>query len=99
MALCMSIEIIWPVAGLLISKRLPQEDQALGGGMLQTVQNVGRSLGLAIATAVQTGAEGGSGIPSTEQLRGLRAGQWVNVGLVGFAMVIAVVYFRKMGKF
>jgi len=94
MVLCMSIEIIWPVVGLQISKRLPQEDQALGAGMLQTVQNVGRALGLAIATAVQTAAQNRTG-----QLDGLRAGQWVSVGFVGLDIVITVVYFRDIGKF
>jgi hypothetical protein len=48
MALCCSVEIVWPVIGLLVAEALPPEDQALGGGLLQTANNLGRALGLAM---------------------------------------------------
>ena len=84
MCLCLSVDIFWPVASLFIAQQLPQEDQALGSGLLQTANQVGRSLGLAIATGVQTAVEGNTGTLSGdgELLRGLRAAQWFNVGLV-----------------
>lgn len=104
MCLCLSVEVVWPVVGLLIARELPQEDQALGGGLLQTVNQIGRSLGLAIATAAQTAAQGGGADGDSEPrgdvsfLKGIRAAQWVNVGLVAVSMVIAVGFFHKLGR-
>lgn len=104
MCLCCSVEIVWPVISLLIADALPQEDQALGGGLLQTANNVGRALGLAIATAVQTSTQGNGGNGSgghpgdANFLRGLRAAQWVNVGLTVTSMAIALAFFRNLGR-
>lgn len=100
MCLCCSVEIIWPVISLLVAEELPQEDQALGGGLLQTANNVGRALGLAVATAVQTKVQGGSpSIPgSPGLLRGIRAGQWVNFGLVVVSMAVVLGFFRNLGR-
>jgi MFS family permease len=92
MALCCSVEIVWPVISLLVAEALPPEDQALGGGLLQTANNLGRALGLAIATVAQTAIADG------QALRGLRAAQWTNVGMVGISFAIGLVYFRKLGK-
>lgn len=84
MCLCLSVDVFWPVASLFISKQLPQEDQALGSGLLQTANQVGRSLGLAIATGVQTSVDGSTDTQAGDKdfLLGLRAAQWFNVGLV-----------------
>ena len=104
MCLCASVEIVWPVISLLIAEELPQEDQALGGGLLQTVNNVGRALGLAIATAVQTSTQGSGGNESggdsgdANFLRGLRAAQGVNVGLGVASVTIALAVFRNLGR-
>jgi len=104
MCFCASVEIVWPVISLLIAEELPQEDQALGGGLLQTVNNVGRALGLAIATAVQTSTQGnnsnnsGGDFDDAKFLRGLRAAQWVNVGLGITAVAIALAFFRNLGR-
>ncbi|KAH9218967.1 major facilitator superfamily domain-containing protein [Leptodontidium sp. 2 PMI_412] len=58
MCLCLSVDVFWSVASLFISQQLPEEDQALGSALLQTANQVGRSLGLAIGTGVQTAVEG-----------------------------------------
>ncbi|KAJ8061477.1 hypothetical protein OCU04_009292 [Sclerotinia nivalis] len=58
---------------------------------------VGRSLGLAIATAVQgaVGSTGGSEIHrDPSMLKGLRAGEWVNVGLAAATLLLVLVFFR-----
>ncbi|KAJ3536550.1 hypothetical protein NM208_g6667 [Fusarium decemcellulare] len=100
MCLCMSVEIVWPVFSLLTAKSLPQEDQSLGGGLLQTVNNVGRALGLAVATAVQTAVTGDSdnGKGSEANLQGLRAAQWVNFALAAAAILVTLTFFRGLGK-
>lgn len=84
MCLCLSVDVFWPVASLFISQQLPEEDQALGSALLQTSNQVGRSLGLAIGTGVQTAVEGSTGTLSRDRmfLNGLRAAQGFNAGLV-----------------
>ncbi|KAI0406805.1 major facilitator superfamily transporter [Xylaria palmicola] len=47
-------DITWPCLTLFTSKSLPQEDQALGGGLINASAGVGRAIGLAIGTAIQT---------------------------------------------
>lgn len=96
----MSVEIVWPVFSLLTVKSLPQEDQSLGGGLLQTVNNVGRALGLAVATAIQASVTGsttdekGSGA----YLQGLRAAQWLNFALAVTSLLVALSFFKGLGK-
>ncbi|GJC77628.1 drug resistance protein YOR378W [Colletotrichum liriopes] len=103
MCLCCSIEVVWPVVSLLIAARLSTADQGLGSGLLQSVNNVGRALGLAIATAVQTKTQGfteedaNTFAGSPGFLYGVRAAQWTNVGLAATALCIAVTFFRDLG--
>ncbi|GKT53090.1 drug resistance protein [Colletotrichum tofieldiae] len=102
MCLCFSIEIVWPVISLLIAARLPSADQGLGSGLLQSSNNVGRALGLAIATAVQTSAQGfegnGGGFAGSPGfLYGVQAAQWTNVGFAAAALGIAIAFFRDLG--
>lgn len=74
----------------------------MSGAMLQTSNNVGRALGLAVATAIQTAIQGAHKTPlpigSVDLLRGIRAGQWTNVGLALTAMTVTVIVFRGLGK-
>lgn len=102
MFLCLSIEVVWPVISLLIAARLPNADQALGSGLLQSSNNVGRAIGLAIATAVQASAQGfeedGGGFAGLSKfLYGVRAAQWTNVGFSAVALGLAFVFFRDIG--
>ncbi|KAF5602880.1 drug resistance [Fusarium subglutinans] len=77
-----------------------QDEQSLGGGLVQTVNNVGRALALAIATAIQTAIAGdinnqhGSDI----YLDGLRAAQWFNFTLAVTGILLALVFFRDLDK-
>ncbi|KUL82838.1 hypothetical protein ZTR_09218 [Talaromyces verruculosus] len=103
MCLCLSVEVVWPVVGLLIAKKLPQQDQALGAGLLQTVSQISRSLGLAVSTALQAAVQGATSKNNTQSrnpdyLRGLRAAQWMNVACVAVSTIIAVVFLRKLGR-
>ncbi|KAK6208856.1 drug resistance protein [Colletotrichum tabaci] len=103
MCLCFSIEIVWPVISLLIAASLPSADQSLGSGLLQSSNNLGRALGLPIATTIQTSAQGPemavSGFPGSPGfLYGVRAAQWTNFGFAIAAMGIAVAFFRDLGR-
>jgi MFS family permease len=93
----------WPSLTLFTSKALPQEDQALGGALVNAVGQFGRAIGLAIGTAIQTavmaherGVEiehvGGIAPWDEASLKGLRSADWFNVGtgLVSFAIVALI---------
>jgi predicted MFS family arabinose efflux permease len=55
MVLCVcGADTIFPVLTLFVAKTLPPEDASLGGALITAVGQVGRSIGLAIATAIQT---------------------------------------------
>lgn len=102
MCMCVSADLVWPVIGLFVAESLPEADQSLGGGLLQTSNQVGRALGLAIATAVQTTVEGGGSVvlaPGDDVLlKGFRAGQWTNVAMTVVTGIVAVVAFRGIPR-
>lgn len=101
MTLCCCVEIVWPVMSLLVAKELPLDDQALGGGLLQTSNNLGRALGLAIVTIVQTQVQGGTVTSETSNpyfLRGLQAAQWTNFAIGSVSTAIACLFFRNLGR-
>ncbi|KAI1387680.1 major facilitator superfamily domain-containing protein [Hypoxylon trugodes] len=104
MCLCLSADIIWPVMGLFMSQSVPQKSQSLAAGLLQTANQVGRSMGIAVSAAVQLAFQGQpeSGHPllrDPDLLRGLRAAQWMNAGLVMLALGVAVIFFRDVESF
>ncbi|WYZ35220.1 hypothetical protein EsH8_I_001496 [Colletotrichum jinshuiense] len=99
-------DMAWPTLILFVSKALPQEDQALGGALVNSVGQVGRSIGLAIATAVQTAVMANARGTSVEDagpvlewdqpsLDGLRAANWMNFALGITSLTIVVVFFRS----
>ncbi|KAK7918472.1 hypothetical protein PG985_010346 [Apiospora marii] len=111
MCLCFSLDIVWPVIGLVISRSVPDDDQALAGGVLQTASLVGRAMRLALAAAVQVDVlqqDTGLLLPVTDWplmyfggpylLPLLRAAQWTNIGLAGLALLLVLVFFRKLGR-
>ncbi|RYP03492.1 hypothetical protein DL765_010477 [Monosporascus sp. GIB2] len=101
-------DIAWPCLTLFTSKSLPQADQAMGGALINAMGQIGRSIGLAITTAIQTGVmasqrglpvEQSGGIEAWEpaSLAGLRAGNWFNFGLGVFSMALVAISFRGTG--
>ena len=98
--LCISADILAPTINLFVVQQLPQQDQSLGGALIQTSNQLGRSLGLAISTAVETAivnADITTQDPgSARLLQGLRAAEWVNVALAGTSLLIILALFRDM---
>ncbi|KAK2038476.1 major facilitator superfamily transporter [Colletotrichum somersetense] len=99
-------DMAWPTLILFVSKALPQEDQALGGALVNSVGQVGRSIGLAISTAVQTAimakargvsVENAGPVEEWDQpsLDGLRAANWMNFALGITSLIIVVLFFRS----
>ena len=101
-------DISWPCLTLFTSKSLPQEDQAMGGALINAMGQFGRAIGLAITTAIQTSVMASErGLPVQESggivawepasLAGLRAGNWFNFALGVSCMVLVFVSFRGTG--
>lgn len=108
-AMCLSVfasDTLFPSLMLFTALSLPQEDQAMGGALINASGQVGRAVGLAVATAVQVAVEGGVGTRGRSRvtegneafLRGLRAANWFSVGLSGLGLVFVVTGIRRAGK-
>ncbi|KAF2737003.1 MFS general substrate transporter, partial [Polyplosphaeria fusca] len=107
-------DTLYPTLTLYTAKSLPSEDQALGGALINAVGQVGRAIGLAIATAIQTaviadkkgldveaiGGDGQHGLsPGDPALKaGLRSAAWFNFGIAVVALLIVQFFFRGAGK-
>ncbi|CAJ2513031.1 Uu.00g011500.m01.CDS01 [Anthostomella pinea] len=101
-------DITWPSLTLFTSKCLSQDDQALGGALINSMGQIGRAIGLAITTAIQTAVmaqERGVSVEESTKilvgdpasLSGLRAANWFSFALAVCCIVVVVVFFRGTG--
>ena len=97
----------WPSLTLFTSHTLPQEDQAIGGALINAAGQLGRAIGLAISIATQTSVmasargvsvENAGGIEAWDpaSLKGLRAGSWVSFAYGVVSLLIVPFAFRSM---
>ncbi|KAL5615603.1 hypothetical protein BROUX41_005642 [Berkeleyomyces rouxiae] len=95
----------WPSLTLFTSKSLPPQDQALGGALVNSSGQIGRSIGLALATAAQTAVmarERGVSVTNAgptaawddATLKGLHAAAWLNFALGMLSLAAVVTFFR-----
>ncbi len=81
---------------------MPDEDQGLASGLLQTSQEIGQALGLAVILNVVAAGEAqgfGRGLdPDAARVAGYRLGFWVESGFAALAVVAAVLVVRKAPK-
>ncbi|GAP91933.2 putative major facilitator superfamily transporter [Rosellinia necatrix] len=101
-------DITWPCLTLFTSKSLPQEDQALGGGLINASAGVGRAIGLAIDTAIQTAVlarERGVSVEHAGKITrwdgpsivSIRAANWFNFALGLLCVAVVSIAFRGTG--
>lgn len=97
-------DIVHPTLNLFTLQCLPLEDQALGAALITAVLQVGRAVGITIATVVQISVErraishrGVEGDLSA-LLQGLHASQWFNFSLAVAACTVALLFFRGKEK-
>ncbi|KAK5635156.1 hypothetical protein RRF57_010868 [Xylaria bambusicola] len=101
-------DIIWPCLTLFTSKSLPQEDQAIGGGLINASAGVGRAIGLAIDTAIQTAVlarERGVSVDKAGEiqewdsasLESIRAADWFDFALSLLCVAVVCLAFRGTG--
>ncbi|KAM0427529.1 hypothetical protein ACHAPT_007489 [Fusarium lateritium] len=97
----------WPCLTLFTSHSLPQEDQAVGGALINSSGMIGRAIALAIATAIQSSVMASDrGVDVKDvgpveawdapSLKGLRAGGWTNFAILVMALALVVFTFRGM---
>lgn len=97
----------WPCLMLSTSKELPSKDQAMGGALINAMGQLGRAIGLAIATSVQTATMADAlDIPIEDvtrlqphnpvMLKGIRAASYLNVGFVVTSLLLVILTFRNM---
>jgi hypothetical protein len=106
-------DTLYPTLTLFTAKSLPQEDQALGGALINSLGQVGRAIGLALSTAVQTAVtaqkkgvavedigNADTGVMPSDGalLAGLRSASWFNCSLGLAALVVVWMFFRGAGK-
>ena len=76
---------------------LPREEQSLGGSFFTAANQLGRSVGPALATVVQTSVEQRDSIDAEKQLLlSFRAGQALNCGVVTACLVFFICALRNM---
>ncbi|CZT17542.1 related to aminotriazole resistance protein [Ramularia collo-cygni] len=112
-AMCLAVfgaDTLFPALLLLTAHALPQEDQAIGGAMVNAVGQIGRAIGLAIGTAIQVAVQeskevsddaavtGAGSKDNPAFLAGLRSAEWFNFALCLVALGIATFAFRGAGK-
>lgn len=106
-------DTLFPTLTLFVATSLPSEDQALGGALINAVGQIGRAIGLAIATAIQTaiiarekgksveevGSEGHGLPPWDDALKvGIRSTAWFNASIAFAALGVVLLFFRGVGK-
>lgn len=100
-------DITWPCLTFYTSQALPAEDQAIGGALINAVGQMGRAIGLAIATAIQTAVlanqrgvsvedAGSVHVLDDSSLMSIRIASWFNFALGITSLIIVCIAFRKM---
>lgn len=112
-AMCIAVsgvDTLYPSLTLFTAHSLPPEDQALGGGLINAVAQVGRAIGLAVGTAMQVAVQAnreGATVQAVQKsplyhnlafLDGIRTVAWFDFafGVVGF--IVVVLFLRGAGK-
>lgn len=100
-------DITWPCLTFYTSQALSPEDQAIGGALINAVGQLGRAIGLALATAIQTAVlakergvsvqdVGSINVLDKASLTSIRAASWFNFALGILSLIIVCIAFRKM---
>lgn len=105
-------DTLYPTLTLFTAHSLPSGDQAMGGALINAFGQIGRAIGLAITTAIQTaviaskrgvnvkdvGSHGTVSKGDSAFLAGLRAASWTGFAMAIAACLVVIVAFRGAGK-
>lgn len=94
-------DTLYPCLMMVAMKSVPEANRAMGAAVFQTAGQIGRSVGLALVTAVQisiTKRDSKEEPHASSMLAGYRAADWFSFG-IGVSAVLVVLYcFRGIGK-
>ncbi|KAI2636491.1 major facilitator superfamily domain-containing protein [Hypomontagnella submonticulosa] len=104
MCLCvLSTDLLFNISNLVITSSFPSKDQALAGGVFNTVTQLGNSIGPAITAIIASAVtDTESGKPGVNQsyatLSGYRSAFWACFAAAVVSAVISAVGLRNVGK-
>jgi MFS family permease len=104
-AMCLSpvsSDLLFTVSNLVITANFRPNEQALAGGVFNTISQLGNSIGLAvtamIASSVTMGAKNGNAANSQTALDGYRAAFWMCFAAALVSSLVSSIGLRKSGK-
>ena len=93
---------LFTISNLLITSEFPARTQGLAGGVFNTISQIGKSVGLAIAALIAndvTSRSAHENRPNTEALmKGYRGAFWFCFALSGTALCVSALGLRKIGN-
>ncbi|KAI1772548.1 major facilitator superfamily domain-containing protein [Hypoxylon cercidicola] len=105
-SMCLSVistDLLFNISNLVITSSFPSKDQALAGGVFNTVTQLGNSIGPAITAIIASAVtEAEASKPGADQsyatLKGYRSAFWTCFAAAVVSAVISAVGLRKVGK-
>jgi len=105
-AMCLSVissDLLFNISNLVITASFSAEDQALSGGVFNTVAQLGNAIGLAvtavIASAATSSADSKSSVTALEgTLKGYQAALWACFAAAAVSTLVGILGLRKSGK-
>jgi predicted MFS family arabinose efflux permease len=96
-------DILHPTLNLFTVQCLPPDDQALGAAVITAALQIGRAIGITVATVIQTSVEAAASARHEEDhlyalLQGLHAAQWFNFSLAVASCIVVLLFFRGREK-
>ncbi|KAM7187844.1 major facilitator superfamily [Naviculisporaceae sp. PSN 640] len=95
-------DILHPTLNLFTVQSLPPDDQALGAAVITAALQIGRAIGITVATVIQTSVEGAARHEEEDHLyallQGLHAAQWFNFSLAVASCIVVLLFFRGREK-
>ena len=87
-----SVDISFPASTLILSNIFPRQHQGIAASLINTTVNYSISIGLGIASTVESRVNDGG-----RQLeKGYRSALWTSVGLSALGLIVAVAYAMSM---
>jgi MFS family permease len=97
------VDLLFSISNVVITNSFPPMDQALAGGIFNTVSQLGNSIGLAVTAIVASAVTSTAGneegtTPTQATLDGYRAAFWTRFAAAIVSCFISTIGLRKSGK-
>jgi len=96
-----SADVLYTISQLIITAEFDSKDQALAGGVFNTVAQIGKSVGLALSAVVASSVSEkvkSSASHEDRLLEGYRAAWWFTMASTVACIVVTLVGLRNIGK-